>query len=174
VYVARNPKDAAVSWFHHHRHLHVYKGTKEDFMKAFLKDEMLYSPFNEHILEFWKIRNDPNILFLFYEDMKKDLKKEVRRAINFVGKEYSDDQVEKLVQHLSFETMQKNKRINKEDEIKMLKESAGETYNPEEFSFIRKGIVGGWKKDLSDAENEQFDSYMNHPEFKKFGFAYRI
>ena len=35
----------------------------------------MYSPFFPHLDEAWKVRDNPNILFLFYENMKKDLKK---------------------------------------------------------------------------------------------------
>ena len=36
-----------------------------------------YSPFFGHILEGWAKRDNPNVLFLFYEDMKR---------VNWIGK----------------------------------------------------------------------------------------
>jgi hypothetical protein len=42
VYIRRNPKDTAVSFFHHHRLLHGYKGDLNDFMDAFIDDLILY------------------------------------------------------------------------------------------------------------------------------------
>jgi hypothetical protein len=46
IYVARNPKDAVVSYYHHHRLWNGYVGTFEDFFDAFLADvrEYLQSP----------------------------------------------------------------------------------------------------------------------------------
>lgn len=174
MYVARNPKDVAVSFFHHHRHLHFYKGSREDFVDVFTKDEMLYSPLNEHVLEFWKIRNQPNILFLFYEDMKRDLDGEVKKAIKFFGKEFSQQQIDVLCNHLSFDSMRKNESVNNNDIVRKVKESAGEKFDPNEFSFMRKGQIGSYKVELTAEENEKLDEYIHHPEFKKFDFSYRF
>jgi len=73
VYVARNPKDVIVSYFHHHKLLAVQDFTAdiEKFADYFMKDELYYSPFFGHILEGWAKKNHPNLLFLFYEDMKR-------------------------------------------------------------------------------------------------------
>lgn len=38
IYVARNPKDACISFYHHRRLLDGYKGTLEDFVDAFTTD----------------------------------------------------------------------------------------------------------------------------------------
>lgn len=39
VYVARDAKDAAVSFYHHYYNLYQYHGSKEDFFDLFLKGE---------------------------------------------------------------------------------------------------------------------------------------
>ena len=91
VYVARNPKDVIVSFFHHHRlfYLHEYTGDIDKFAEYFMNDEgncmhpeltvsseanflfsVYYSPFFAHVLEGWARRDHPNFLFIFYEDMK--------------------------------------------------------------------------------------------------------
>gem|GEM_PF-4012362 len=38
IYVARNPKDAVVSYYHHHRLWNGYIGSFEDFFDAFIND----------------------------------------------------------------------------------------------------------------------------------------
>ena len=35
----------------------------------------MFAPYFTHVLEAWSQRNHPNMLFLFYEDLKKVLKK---------------------------------------------------------------------------------------------------
>lgn len=37
VYVAREPKDAAISFYHHYYNLYKYCGTKEEFLELFSK-----------------------------------------------------------------------------------------------------------------------------------------
>lgn len=135
---------------------------------------MLYSPMNEHIIEFWKIRNQPNILFLFFEDMKENLDQEVKRAMKFLDKNYSQKDVDKLCNHLSFESIRNNKMINKDEEIKNVKESFGEKYDKNEYNFIRKGQVGGYKDELTAEENEMLDQYVNQSAVKAPGFKYKF
>uniref|UniRef100_A0A336K2Y5 CSON012844 protein n=1 Tax=Culicoides sonorensis TaxID=179676 RepID=A0A336K2Y5_CULSO len=73
IYVARNPKDAALSFYHHYINLVGYTGTKEDYFDAYMEGKIIYAPFFDHILSFWNIRHRKNVLFLTYEDMKKDI-----------------------------------------------------------------------------------------------------
>lgn len=105
VYVTRNPKDAAVSFYHHQRNMLGYRETKELFMDAYLKDEVTFGPFFDHVLNYWSIRHRPNVLFLTYEEMKKDLLSVLRRVSKFLGKTYHEDQLKKLADHVSFENM---------------------------------------------------------------------
>ena len=129
---------------------------------------------NDHILDFWKIKDQSNILFLFFEDMKRNLDQEVKKAMKFLGKNYSQEEIDKLCVHLSFDSIKDNKMINKKEEIRMLKESAGEKFDPNEFSFVRKGQVGGCTKELSVKENEMLDEYSKWSKFEEFDFEYRF
>ena len=41
----------------------------------------------------FNFRNQQNILFLFYEDMQKDLRGIINQVCNFIGKQFTDKQV---------------------------------------------------------------------------------
>lgn len=125
------------------------------------------------MLEFWKVRNEPNILFTFYEDMKRDLASVVKKTANFLGKSINQEQIEKLCDHLSFDKMKKNPAVNKEAEMELLKKSVGENFSKEEFSFVRKGKVGGYKEEFNEEQIERIEKFANHPDFEKFGFAHK-
>lgn len=106
IYVKRNCKDSAVSYFHHSALLHGYTGSIEDYMKIFAADYVLYSPFHQHIVDFClAAKKLDNILVLNFEDMKMDLKSEIRNVAKFLNVEVDDETLEMLRDHLSFKTM---------------------------------------------------------------------
>lgn len=112
IFTSRNPKDTAVSLFHHYRNLHGYTKDMDTFMNVFLGDETMYSPFYEHVLNFWYSRHEPNILFLTYEQMKLDMMAVLRKTQQFLGKSYSEEQLERLSRHLHEDTMRHNTSAN--------------------------------------------------------------
>jgi len=136
VYVARNPKDVIVSYFHHHQIVSVQNFTSdiEKFAEYFMNDELYYSPFFAHILEGWAKREHPNVLFLFYEDMKRNLRGEIEKVCTFLGKTLSEQQLELLTRHLHFDSVSKNTAIN-------FMESKADSKEP--CKFIRKGMLRG-------------------------------
>ncbi|XP_055593597.1 luciferin sulfotransferase-like isoform X2 [Uranotaenia lowii] len=112
IYVARNPKDAATSFFHHYRNIVGYEGRKEHFFDAFLTDSLIYAPFSGHVLDYWRIRDEPNVLFITYEQMKRDLGQVIVTVSSFLGKSFTDTQIDQLTQHLSIDSMRANKACN--------------------------------------------------------------
>lgn len=41
IYVVRNPKDAAISYFHHLKNVRGFKGTLEDFLELYLSGQSI-------------------------------------------------------------------------------------------------------------------------------------
>lgn len=79
-----------------------------DIMQAFLADEIIFSPFYDHVLNFWKSSNEPNVLFLTYEQMKSDMLSVLQRTRKFLAKSLIEEQLEKLSRHLHVNTMRNN------------------------------------------------------------------
>ena len=48
----------------------ICPGTFDDFFDHFVDDYHPYMPFLPHVLQYWNIRDQPNILFNTYEEMK--------------------------------------------------------------------------------------------------------
>ncbi|XP_001863521.2 sulfotransferase family cytosolic 1B member 1 [Culex quinquefasciatus] len=158
VYIARNPKDLAVSYYYYCQLIHQTDGSFEEFCDIFLDDCAPIGPMWAHMLSFWKRRNQPNVLFLKYEDMKRKLPQVVREVAEFmdIERELSDAEVDRLCDHLQFDKMQKNPAVNMEP---LMKNSAN-INDKASVKFIRKGEIGDWKNYMSDELSERFDAWI--------------
>ncbi|GBP28018.1 Sulfotransferase 1C4 [Eumeta japonica] len=134
VYVARDPRDVAVSYYHHNKLFKVFgfTGDFKDYWEFFKNNQVEHAPFFAHVKGAWAQRNHPNMLFLFYEEMYKDLPSVVRRVAKFFEKQYSDEQLDKLCEHLTFDNMKQNAAVHP----KWLRESAD---GAKVEKFFRKG-----------------------------------
>ena len=123
--MTRNPRDTCLSFLNHFRVLEGYTGSKDLFIDAFLGDVCgYYTPFIGHVLGYWELSKSgyDNVLFLTYEEMKRDLATVVTRVAKFLDKEVPEgDRMAALLEHLSFDKMKKNDAVNKSDmvEVKM-------------------------------------------------------
>ncbi|XP_033121113.1 sulfotransferase 1C2-like [Anneissia japonica] len=99
-------------------------------------------------LYWWSRRQDENVLFLKYEDLKKDLAGGIVEIATFLGCTIPEGGLEKVVNHCSFDSMKKNPKTNYEDKVFINKEIS---------KFMRKGTIGDWKNYFTVAQNEVFD-----------------
>ena len=151
IYLARNPRDVAVSFFHFMRQIRfvfALDGTWDEFLEYFMKGDVPYGSYFDHFLQWWSRKDDENVLFLKYEDLKKDLNGQVKIIAQFLGFNFSDRQVEAVAEQCTFQAMKKNppKTINS----KIL-----QIFN--KGLHVRKGIVGDWKNHFSDEQLEKFN-----------------
>ncbi|XP_072173964.1 sulfotransferase 1A3-like [Diadema setosum] len=158
IYVARNPKDNAVSLFHFCllvSRLPFYKSW-DVFIEEYMAGRVPYGSWFENVLPWWKRRNHPNVLFLKYEDMKKDHYGVVEQVARFMGKSLSDDVIEGIVEASSFRTMKENQQSNPDTLLRKLNHLF-KGRQESDASFMRKGSVGDWKNYFSEEQNLRFD-----------------
>lgn len=84
--------------------------------------------------------------------MKKDLKSVVKQVAKFLNKTVPNEQMDKILEHLSFQSMQKNPSTN-------YKPKVGKTDDPQQ-QFIRKGIVGDYKNLMTPEVIAEFDKWI--------------
>ncbi|XP_078491782.1 amine sulfotransferase-like [Ciona intestinalis] len=161
LYITRNPKDALVSLYFHIRGFQSeYKCENPDLNKLYelyMKGEVEFGLFFDHLNEWYAHRNDPNVLFLLYEDVKQDPRNEVLKVANFLGGEYEKklkmDEgkiLENILERSSFSHMKGRNVWHK-------------TFRPENEPFIRKGVIGDWKNHLSVEQADGLDrALMEH------------
>ncbi|XP_045445705.1 sulfotransferase 1B1-like [Melitaea cinxia] len=156
IYVARDPRDVAVSFFHLNKSMRTqgYIGDFKTYWQFFIKDLHHWTPYFEHIKEAWEQRRNPNLLFLFYEELSKDLRAAVERVSKFFGKKFTEKQIADLCEHLSIENFKVNKSVNYDvmRELGILKAGAA--------TFIRKGKAGGWRDYFDEEMTAEADKWI--------------
>ncbi|XP_059621319.1 luciferin sulfotransferase-like [Phlebotomus argentipes] len=168
IYVARNPKDAFVSFYHHTRNLNGFLGSFEDCLELFLAGCYNYGPFHSHVLDFWRMRHEPNILFLTYEEMKRNLCATIEKTSQFLGKTLSNSDVHQLTSYLSFASMKTNASVNKAYFCDLMAQFLD--LDKTHFSFMRQGETETFRDTLTADQIQRFDEWttreLQHTDFR--------
>ncbi|XP_061172459.1 sulfotransferase 1C2-like [Saccostrea echinata] len=151
VFVQRNPKDVAVSFYYHCRDKINFRGTFLQFMDFFLEKHGLvyHSAWPLYTLEwekYFKEHPDHPVHCIMYEDLQQDPVSEIKRLVAFLDKPCDDQLAKQIAEKCSFQNL-KAASTN-------LKETSGSV------SMYRKGKVGDWKNHFTVALNEEFDQYL--------------
>ncbi|KAK3863422.1 hypothetical protein Pcinc_030808 [Petrolisthes cinctipes] len=158
VYMARNPKDIIVSFFHHSRIFknHNYTGTFDDFVQYFLDDDFIYGPYWLHLKEAWKQRNHPNLHFMFFEDLKNNNMEELNKLNNFLNTKLTEEQLKNISHYTSFSEMKARGNL--------LGDGANMFFNLDitnkDGGFFRKGEVGSWKGKYTTEQEHKIDQWI--------------
>ncbi|XP_022079122.1 sulfotransferase 4A1-like isoform X1 [Acanthaster planci] len=134
IYITRNPKDVMCSFYDFHRTVRMvhYKGTFHQFFYRFINNKLGYGSYFRHVLEWWERRKDDNLLFLKYEDIRKDLKSSVEQLANFLERPLTPAALKEICTHFE-----------------------------EEVAYNRKeDRVGYWKYYFTVHMNEKFDKIL--------------
>ncbi|XP_039962268.1 luciferin sulfotransferase [Bactrocera tryoni] len=138
IYVLRNPKDVAVSYYHLNRLFRTqgYNGDFRRYWDYFSRGLNPWLPYYSHISEALEHRHLSNILILNYEDMVSDLRGVILKLAAFLNRKISTEGLKNLIQHLDIKNFRENSSVNGSEMADvgvLLKGEAG---------FVRKGGNG--------------------------------
>jgi hypothetical protein len=151
IYVARDGKDVAVSNYHLHRTYLRYEGTFAEFFDRFLRGKLGHGSWFRHVAGWWAHRHDPNVLFLTYEGLTRDLEGCLRRIIAFCGLEVSPERLPAILERCRFDFMKRHE--SQFDPAVETFWELGVRLN----SFLRAGRVGDGAVYLDSRQVKRFD-----------------
>lgn len=177
LYVCRNPKDVCVSFFYHTKELHAYDfadGKFEDFFEIFLAGKTDFGDYFRHVLPWYARREDNNVQFLNYEDMKADPRKQILKIAKFLDRDRYDilrrnkTMLADIVNRSSFEYMKSHasKDISVKSQTSYLEADVPENMRvlfetPGAIrplsGVIRAGRTGGWREHFTPEMNDRIE-----------------
>ncbi|XP_072160129.1 luciferin sulfotransferase isoform X2 [Bemisia tabaci] len=158
VYVARNPKDVLISYYHLCKLLKYdhfnYRGDLKTFWQFFKEDLVCWGPYWEHIKQAWDQRHHPNMLFIFYENLMRDMFSEVKTIAKFLNVKYSDEDLQQLVDHLEINNFRQKVPCTAPEVIKGISEDG------RRLEFIRRGKTNGGDPELIPELSREIDEWI--------------
>ena len=108
IYVARDPADAFFSFF---KFLPSFAGLRQGDLDAETFAASIFAGVShsgqiwDHFLGWWRQRHNPDVLWIFFEDLANDLRGEVARVADFLGIPADNRLLDRVVKVSSFESM---------------------------------------------------------------------
>ncbi|XP_050037333.2 sulfotransferase ssu-1-like [Dermacentor andersoni] len=136
IYVARNPYDCAVSCYHFLKGVTPKTCTDvsfDKFLALFLSGKVPYGDYFDHLLPWYERRDDSNVLFLTYEQLKADARRMALKIAQFLGAEHctvlqnDSDLLQSVLDNSSLETMAAFLKDNVGDRVKKMIKAASQT-----------------------------------------------
>ncbi len=151
IYVARNPKDCAVSlyYFMGNNYRIAYQGTWEDFVTLFISGGLIYGKWSEHVSQWWRqSRTSTNILFLKYEDLHRDPAGIAAKVACFLGVDMGPELLTAILPMTTFDQMAQSPKTN----LSWAAWRADADSRP-----LRKGRVGDWQNHFTAEQNQRME-----------------
>lgn len=146
----RDPGDALVSAFHFMQGWLFEAGSisiEEFARQTFLEDPALR--YFHHFRSWWSVRNQANVLLIFFEEMKEDPEGHIRRLSNFIDIPLTQGLLDVTLEHSSLKFMKTH--LDKFDDRLMKDKSEKEAGIPpgSDSAKVREGKVGSHHVELS-------------------------
>ncbi|KAL2921956.1 Cytosolic sulfotransferase 5 [Bienertia sinuspersici] len=178
LYIARNPLDTLVSHWHFYPKIIKKISGDEDFqphdINAFFEDfcqgNVLFGPFFEHVVGYWKqsLERPDKVLFLKYEDLKEDTSLYVKKVAEFIGVPFSyveenEGVIQEIIELCSINNL-KGLEVNKTGMLSKFVENN---------TFFRDGEIGGWRRYLSASMAERMNTLMEQ-KLRDTGLSFKL
>jgi aryl sulfotransferase len=114
------------------------------------RDGHPFWPFWENVRSWWAIRDLPNVKFIHFANLKRDMAREIRSLAMFLDIPIKESRWESILEHCSFEWMKKN--ATKTVPL------GGAFWDAGAEVFINKGVNGRWSDTLTPEEVVEYEA----------------
>ncbi|XP_077999433.1 sulfotransferase 1A2-like [Glandiceps talaboti] len=165
IFVERCPKDTIVSLLGWHNSCRFLEPTDfNTLLRHYTDGNTVYGSYWGFMKEWLKYKNEPWLLWIKFEDMKKDFRGSIIKIAKHIGKDLTEEQIGKVMTVCSFEYMKERSK----------KEIGRDFFLRPQGEWLRKGVAGGWRNSFTVAQNEEFDRvYAKEMEgYEEFMYKY--
>lgn len=166
IYILRNPFDMVASTANHHN-VSIDKAVKmicSNKHALASKPTRLTNQLGQHLgtwsqhVESWTNVHRNNMLLIKYEDMLHDGLATFTKVVDYVGLDYSQEQIAAAIEEVSFNKIQQQEQKSKFKETPSVAER-----------FFRNGKSGGWRNEITEEHvNRIID--CNYEVLLKYGY----
>ena len=173
--VIRHPGDALVSWYHSMNGLHFEKDaiSPDDLIRRIVINGPggPWGQYWEHLRSWWSQHENKEVLFLCFEDIKRDLAGAVRRVAQFMGLDADGALLELVTRQTSFDYMKQHEgKFNGKSVQKAIDQQRG-LRSEENLVKIRSGRIGDRNRELSGETQNALDAIWKREIEETLGFS---
>ncbi len=170
IYIGRDGRDVVWSMYNHHANANAlwYEAlndtpgrvgppievppadVRQYFREWMDNDGHPFWPFWENVRTWWQIRELPNLLFIHFTDLKRDLPGEMRRIATFLDIDVPEASWPEILEYCSFDWMKQN--ATKSVPL------GGAFWDAGAQVFINQGVNGRWTETLSAQECQEYEA----------------
>ena len=170
LYIGRDARDVVWSMYNHHVNANSkwYEALNDtpgrvgpriepppaDIRRYWLdwmeRDGFPFWPFWENVRSWWAIRHLPNLMFVHFADLKRDLPGQMLAMAKFLEISVKEEDWPRILEYCSFEWM----KANATKSVPL----GGAFWDAGAQVFINKGVNGRWRDTLTAADNAAYES----------------
>ena len=170
IYIGRDGRDVVWSFYNHHANANAawYEALNDTpgrvgppiepppaDIRKYWRDWMdrngtPWWPFWENVLSWWDIRDLPNVMFIHFESLKRDMKAEMQRLATFLDISVKESRWNVILEYCSFDWMKQH--ATKSVPL------GGAFWDGGAQVFINKGVNGRWRDTLTAEEVAEYEA----------------
>ncbi|KOR29095.1 hypothetical protein TI05_15710 [Achromatium sp. WMS3] len=159
IYVVRNSMDVAVSYYNLYRSHLGFSGDFTEFLERFMKGQVQYRSWQEHVTGWEAHKHDNSVLWLTFKELKQNMNACLDSIVAFLNLQIDADKLAQVQKHCSFESMKLHE--DKFDHITSLLIEKG----LKSGQFLRKGKIGEGDKFFTEEQKQRFRNSLQQTKF---------